>query len=181
MFWLVSMEGYLSWYCKRQYDTTAEKLPEASHVNYSFAPIPISLWDITSNQIHPPGPATNYHYNQLVRRFHGSVYSDAHYSRKTCVFNSVSALRCGDAAALLMTPVPCNFFSVTNSDYRVGVELGAKHHLFSLLFFFSLTRAQQLCVCLNSRFRRSKCLTPKWFSTDHRARAARGYWFSMHC
>lgn len=36
-----------------------------------------------------------------------------------------------------MTPVPCNFFSVANSDYRVGVKLQAKHHLFQLLF----------CVC----------------------------------
>ncbi len=33
-----------------------------------------------------------------------------------------------------MIPVPCNFFSVANSDYRVGVKLQARHHLFQLLF-----------------------------------------------
>jgi len=49
-----------------------------------------------------------------------------------------------------MTPVPYNFLSVTKSDYRVGVKLQAKHHLFRLLFVFalSLTRALQLCVSI---------------------------------
>lgn len=36
----------------------------------------------------------------------------------------------------LMTPVPCNFFSVANCDYRVGVELLAEHHLSQLLSSF---------------------------------------------
>lgn len=38
-----------------------------------------------------------------------------------------------------MTPVPCNFSSTANCDYRVGVELLAMHHLSQLLLsFFSL-------------------------------------------
>lgn len=54
---------------------------------------------------------------------------------KACVFNLVSVFASlGYTPTLLMTPVPCNFFSVANSDYRVGVELGATHHLLQLLF-----------------------------------------------
>lgn len=56
-----------------------------------------------------------------------------------------------------MTPVPCNFFSVANCDYRVGVELLAVHHLSQLLLFFSLFRHATVfnngtaAVRLNSR------------------------------
>ena len=51
-----------------------------------------------------------------------------------------------------MTPVPCNFFSVANSDYRVGVKLQAKHHLFQLLFCVcSVFNTGPAAVCLNSR------------------------------
>lgn len=48
-----------------------------------------------------------------------------------------------------MTPVPYNFFSVANSDYRVGVKLQAKHHLFQLLFVFSVFNTIPAAVCLN--------------------------------
>lgn len=52
-----------------------------------------------------------------------------------------------------MTPVPCNFFSVANSDYRVGVELQAKHHLLQLLFCVcSVFNTGPAAVCLNSCF-----------------------------
>lgn len=37
-----------------------------------------------------------------------------------------------------MTPVPCNFFRVANSDYRVGVELRDKHHLSRYCFAFAI-------------------------------------------
>lgn len=36
----------------------------------------------------------------------------------------------------LMSPVPCNLFSVANCDYRVGVELLAMNHLSQLLLSF---------------------------------------------
>lgn len=48
-----------------------------------------------------------------------------------------------------MTPVPCNFFSVANSDYRVEVKLQAKHHLFQLLFVFAVFNTSPAAVCLN--------------------------------
>ena len=72
--------------------------------------------------------------------------------RKTC-FQLRFRLRCGAAPTLLMTPVPCNFFSVANSDYRVGVKLGAKHHLFWLLFCArSVSGTGPAAVCLSSGF-----------------------------
>lgn len=55
------------------------------------------------------------------------------------------------APTLLMTPVPCNFFSVAKSDYRVGVKRQARHHLFPLLFCVcSDFNTGPAAVCLNS-------------------------------
>lgn len=90
--------------------------------------------------------------------FIGLVYSDVHYSKNTC-FQLSFHLQCRVTPTLLMTPVPCNFFSVENSDYRVGVELQAKHHLFLLLFCASLTPTPQLC--LSKAVSMKQCLTQK--------------------
>lgn len=93
-----------------------------------FAPIPIRLRDITSNWIYPPGRQRTIITINLSDS-HRFVYSDVHYSKNMC-FQLCFRLQCRAAPTLLMTPVPCNFFSVANSDYRVGVKLQAKHHLF---------------------------------------------------
>lgn len=83
--------------------------------------------------------------------FHRFVYSDVHYSKNMC-FQLCFRLQCEASPTLLMTPVPCNFFSVANSDYRVGVKLRAKHHLFQLLFCVcSVFNTGPAAVCLNSR------------------------------
>lgn len=80
------------------------------------------------------------------------VYSDVHYFQKRSFFFNLVSVRSAaqplsHTPTRLMTPVPCNFFSVANSDYRVGVELPAVHHLshpsycFVLFFLLSLHAA----------------------------------------
>lgn len=101
--------------------------------------------------IYPPGrPRTIITIN--LSDFQWFVYSEAHYSKNMC-FQLCFRLQCIAAPTLLMTPVPCNFFSVANSDYRVEVKLQAKHHLFQLLFCVcSVFNMGPAAVCLNSHF-----------------------------
>lgn len=75
--------------------------------------------------------------------FYWYIYSDVHYSKKAAVFDIVSV---SATPTLLMTPVPCNFFRVANSDYRVGVELGDKHHLSGYCFAFGICNPRS-CSC----------------------------------
>lgn len=82
------------------------------------------------HRIHPPGRQRTIITINLSD-LHRFVYSEAHYSKNMC-FQLCFRLR--SVATLLMTPVPCNFLRVANSDYRVEVALQAEHHLLQLLF-----------------------------------------------
>lgn len=122
----------------------------AFHINYSFCCSDTNTSEITCNWMYPPGQQCTIITINLSDYFF--VYSDVHYSKNMC-FQLGFRLQCRAAPTLLMTPVPCNFFSVANSDYRVGVKLQAKHHLFQLLFSVcSVFNMGPAAVRLNSRF-----------------------------
>lgn len=128
------------------------------HINYSLCCPDTNTSKITFNWIYPPGRQCTIITINLSD-FHWFVYSDVHYSKNMC-FQLGFRLQCRAAPTLLMTPVPCNFFSVANSDYRVGVKLQAKHHLFQLLFCVcSVFNMGPAAVCLNS------CLNEAVFNT----------------
>lgn len=85
---------------------------------------------------------------QILNRF---VYSDVHYSKNKC-FQLCFRLQFKASHRFLMTPAPCNFFSVAVSDYRVGVELQSRHHLFQLSFCIcSLFKMSPAAVWLSGR------------------------------
>lgn len=125
---------------------------EAFHINYysSFCSNTSKSLRRHTHWIYPPGQQHTIITINLSD-FHRFVYSDVHYSKNMC-FQLCFRLRCEASPTLLMTPVPCNLFSVANSDYRVGVKLRAKHHLFQLLFCVrSVFNTGPAAVCLNSR------------------------------
>lgn len=125
-------------------------LLEAFHINYSFCFNTSLRHHIQLNSsFRPAGSVLSL--QSTCQIFTGFVYSDVHYS-KNMRFQLCFRLQCGAAPTLLMTPAPCNFFSVANSDYRVGVELRAQHHLFQLLFCVcSVFNTGPAAVRLNSR------------------------------
>lgn len=119
---------------RRTDDNIAEKvILEAFNINYS------SCRDTNTSLIHYiqlhlyPGGRWRAITAINLSDLHRFVYSDVHHSKNMC-FQLGFRSQCCATPTLLMTPVPCNFFSVACSDYRVGVKLQAKHHLFQLLF-----------------------------------------------
>lgn len=99
---------------------------------------------------------------------------------KACVFNLVSVFASlGYTPTLLMTPVPCNFFSV--QTLITGWESSFKPRIIFCSYCFALAvfNTGPAAVCLNSRVYEAVFNTKSDLAQQPKAASARGYRFLM--